>query len=172
MFGHEAIRQADYALSSMHLVGEALRKANIPRSLIVFATHAIVINDMNKKAVSWQTLAHPDKLYKANNNGTDIAKAINQCQTQLNTIRAKRKIMIILTDGSSDIDEMTEAHKQATNEGIECIAIAINRDSYEYGTIQNVFSKEKTTIIDDTRQTEKIGQAFIDVLETSVKLST
>lgn len=159
---------ASYALSSMHMVGEALRYAAIPRAMIIFGRRAITVAPMAKTQIRWETLANEKSIGAASQNDTDIAAAIDSCTHELNKIRAERKIMIILTDGSSDRYYMETAHKKAIDSNIECLGITIGRGSYE---MDEVFSEEKNIVIKDTYNSELIGKAFIDILKASIKKS-
>ena len=160
---------ASYALSSMYMVGEALRQANIPRNLILFAYEATTVAKMGKTQISWNQISNEKNIDKVDIGGTDISKAIVECTKELNKIRAERKIMIILTDGNSNIQDMKEAHKEATKKGIECLGITINR--YNSNSIDQVFSQKKNIVIKDTKNTKLIGKAFIDILKTSITKS-
>ena len=171
MFGGYSNEQAagSYALSSMLMVGEALRLAGVPRSMIVFGNNAQIAAPMNKNQISWGQIANQQTIKKAGQGGTCIDRAITKCAEQLSKVRAERKIMIILTDGSSDLTDMQEAHKKATQEGIECLGITIGDERHSY--MDRTFSTEKNTTIRDTSQTNLIGKAFIDILKASIKAS-
>lgn len=159
-----------YALSSMHMVGEALRLANIPRSMIIFGMNTQTVAPMGKSQITWSQLSNSQSVSNTDTGGTEICKAIDECAKQLSKVRAERKIMIVLTDGQSDLSDMQEAHKKATNAGIECLGITIgSRNEARY--MNETFSKEKNTQIQDTRNTKLIGQAFIDILKSSIKAS-
>lgn len=157
----------DYALNSMYMVGEALRIAGVARSLIVFADHAVPVAPMSKKEIMWNQIADYSKLNKAGG-GTEISEAIRACTKELKNTRAERKIMVILTDGSSDLDNMLKAHKEATNLGIECLGITLDGD-HQY--MNETFSEKKNTVIKEIRDTKLIGKAFIDILKSSIAAS-
>lgn len=168
MFGGGKEDAASYALSSMLMVGEALRKAGIPRSMIVFGYKAIVMNNINKHEIRWGDLTNPTKIKSAGQSDTYIDRAMIKCTEQLSQVKAERKIMIVLTDGSSDTADMKDAYKKATEKGIECLGITIG--GHGGGSMDQVFKKGNTNI-DDTSQTEMIGTAFIKLLETTIKKS-
>lgn len=156
-----------YALSSMHMVGEALRYAGVPRSMTVFGTKAVTVAPMGKAQIPWTDLASEISIKRSNPGGTNIAQAIKACTTELSKIRAERKIMIVLTDGASDLYQMQEAHKEATAAGIECLGVSIGQSGY----MDTVFSEKKNSTIEDTSKTELIGKTFIDILKTSITKS-
>ena len=160
---------ADFALSSMHMVAESLRMAGVPRSLAVFGDEAKVVAPMGKNAVGWDTIANEQSIKKARPGGTEIHKAIDACRMELEKARAERKILIILTDGSSDFQQMQEAHKRATDAGIECLGITIGGNDGSY--MDRIFSPEKNRNIDDASNNALIGQAFVDILKTSIARS-
>ena len=158
-----------YALSSMFMVGEALRLAGIPRSMTIFGHKANIVSPMGKKQITFEELGNEKAMRKALPGGTDIGKAIDACREELEKTRAERKIMIILTDGSSDQQEMMEAHKRATQAGIEPLGITIGK--YGSWAMESTFAKGKNKIIENTNNKMQIGQAFIDILKESVKQS-
>jgi hypothetical protein len=162
-----------YALSSLYMVGEALRLAGVPRAMSIFGMKAETVAKMGKSQITWTQLADEKSQHNAQRGGTDIAAAINSCTEQLTGVRAERKIMIVLTDGQSDPKEMKEAHKKAVAAGIECLGISITqgRGSYEARYMDQTFSPEKNTKINDTKNTKMIGKAFIDILKTSIAAS-
>jgi hypothetical protein len=168
MFGGGSVQQADYALSSMYMVAEALRLAGIPRSLTVFGTRAALVNKINKLAIRWSDLASKEILKRAGNSNTNIHEAMKMEREQLHSIRAERKILIILTDGQSDRERMKEEYEKAQKEGIECIAIGIGGGSYY---LEEIFTKTNFKDIDDTRDNGAIGKTFIDILKTTIAKS-
>lgn len=172
MFNHNSSRAdaGSYAVSSMHMVGEALRLANVPRSMILFGMNAITVAPMSKTQITWTQLADAKSVNEANQGGTEIHIAIDACVKQLSKIRAERKIMIILTDGQSDVEDMKTSHKKAINAGIECLGITIGSLN-EAKYMNETFTKAKNTHIEDTRNTKLIGKAFIDILKSSIKAS-
>lgn len=161
---------ASYALSSMHMVGEALRCASIPRAMVIFGQNAVTVSPMAKTQIRWEQIADEKTMGKADQSDTDIAAAINSCAHELGKIKAERKIMIVLTDGSSDIDAMKKAHKKATDDNIECLGITIGDGSASH-SMNEVFSESKNTIIENVEDKKLIGKAFIDILKASVKKS-
>jgi hypothetical protein len=167
MFNGNGENQASYALTSMHMVSEALRIAGVPRSMIVFGQNAAVASPMNKLQVPWSDLSAEKTIRKAGQNSTNIDRAILMCVDQLAGIKAERKIMIVLTDGQSNIASMMEAHKKATQADIECLGITIG-SSYDARDMSRVFGEKKNTNITDTRKTSLIGKAFIDILKQSI----
>jgi len=170
MFGNGKIDSASYALSSMHMVSEALRYAAIPRSLIVFGEKAKTISPMGRGQIRWDEIAGERNIQLADQGGTSIDKAIESCTNELEKVVAERKIMIVLTDGSSDLYEMEMAHKKATKAGIECLGITIGDDNY-HSFMDTVFSTKKNITIPNTEDTNLIGEAFIKILKTSVSMS-
>jgi len=169
MFGGMGeIDPGSYALSSLHMVGEALKYASIPRSLTIFGEYANTVAPMGKTQIRWEQLANDKDIRKADQGGTSIDRAINACTVELEKVTAERKIMIILTDGQSYLQEMKDAHKKATKAGIECLGITIGYDSGAY--MDQTFSKKKNITISNDN-TEEIGKAFIKILKTSVSMS-
>mgnify|MGYP001611314363 FL=1 len=162
------INPASYALSSLFMVSEALRLAGIPRSIIVFGAQAIVAAPISRKQIPWQQLSNSTLINATHQGGTCINLAINTCVEELQNTRAERKILIILTDGESDLDDMKTAHKKATQAGIECLGITLGNSSTD---MDQTFSKTKNTHIHDMNNTINIGQAFIDILKQSITLS-
>lgn len=167
--------QGSYALSSMKMVGEALRLAGIPRAMITFGANSYIASPMGKTQIRWDQLASDHGMRKSNQNGTCIDRAIRSCTKELDKVRAERKIMIILTDGESDLYEMQEAHKEAIQAGIEPLGITIGNQRPRYGESQSymdrTFSKDKNTTVDNTKNTGLIGKAFIDILKKSITKS-
>ncbi|MBS3172688.1 VWA domain-containing protein [Candidatus Woesearchaeota archaeon] len=168
--GNSENSAASYAMTSMQMVGEALRYANVPRSMIIFGAKAITIAPMSKAQIRWETMADQEGLIKAENANTNIHKAIESCTQELNNVKAERKIMIVLTDGSSDLWSMKEAHKKAVNKGIECLGITIGQESCR-SYMDETFGREKNITIKDTHNPKLIGKAFIDILKASIKKS-
>jgi nitric oxide reductase activation protein len=162
-------RPGCYATSSLYMVGEALRYASIPRALIIFGDKPVVIAPMGKLQIRWEQIINKDSIRKADDGGTNIAKAINACTKELRNIKAERKIIIVLTDGSSCLEDMKEAHKKAIEEGIECLGITIGNRNNSY--MEETFSEKKNTQIKDTKDTKLIGKAFIDILKKSITKS-
>ncbi len=159
-----------YALSSMFMVGEALRLAGVPRAMTIFGYRTNTVAPMGKLPITFEQLGNDKAIRKAGQGGTEVDKAIDACTKELSMVRAERKIMIILTDGSSSLLEMKEAHKKALDAGIEPLGITIG--SYGSSNMEETFGKNKNRIIEDTKNKKLIGQAFIDILKESVKAST
>lgn len=159
-----------YALSSMLMVGEALRLARIPRSMAIFGYQANVVAPMGKLPITFEQLGNEKAIKKAHPGGTEINVAIDACVKELSQVRAERKILIILTDGSSDFGSMKESHKKALDAGIEPLGITISK--YDSKTMTDVFGKDKNIIIEDVRNKKLIGTAFIDILRQSIKKSS
>jgi hypothetical protein len=160
-------KPASYALTSMFMVGEALRIAAIPRAMILFGTKATVVSPMGKKAIRWEELANETELKKAGQSNTRIELAMEKCIEQLKEAKAERKIMIILTDGNSDLYDMLEMHKKALNAGIEPLGITIGDEGNH---MQKTFGN-KNRIITDCSNPNLIGKAFIDILKESIAKS-
>lgn len=158
----------DYTLSSMQMVGEALRKAAVPRAMIIFGGVANVVAPMGKTAIRWESMAEERQIRKAHPSNTDISQAIDACALELSKVRAERKVMIVLTDGSSNEAVMREAHKNAVTQGIECLGITIGNGG---GTMDRVFTPKKNIRITDSRNTEAIGKAFITLLQKTITKS-
>lgn len=159
----------NYALSSMFMVGEALRMAGVPRSMIIFGDVANVASPMNKNLIEFNTLANESSIKKTHPGSTQINHAIDACRIELEKVRAERKIAIILTDGQSDLWEMQQAHQRAVNSGIECLGITIGGSEGNY--MERTFSKEKNRNLEDSSNNALIGSAFIDILKTSITTS-
>lgn len=160
----------DYALSSMMMVGEALRKAGIPKAFVVFGGKAKVAQTMTRLAVTWSQIADQKTLDAADNSHTRINLAVDACTFELNKVKAERKIMVILTDGSSDIGALRDAYKRAKQAGIECIGITIGA-YHTHGILNQVFQDHENYTIEDSNQTGKIGGAFIDLLKKTITKS-
>jgi len=158
-----------YALSSMLMVGEALRLAGIPRSMTIFGYNTNVVAPMGKLPITFEQLGNEKAIKKARPGGTEINKAIDACVNELSKVRAERKILIILTDGSSYIEDMKISHKKALEAGIEPLGITIGK--YDSKTMNDVFGKDKNIVIEDVKNKKLIGKAFIDILKESVKKS-
>lgn len=167
--GGSEFQNSDYALSSMHMVAEALKMAGVPRSMIVFGSKAKVVAPMSRRSVRWHDLAADKFVKKAGQNATDIAAAIDACVSQLREIKAERKIMIVLTDGASDEYDVEVAHKKAKKAGIECIGITLGGGSYS--RLGKVFSDKRNIDISDTGNTAAIGDAFLKILKETITTS-
>ena len=124
---------------------------------------------MGKAPITFEQLGNEKAIRKARPNGTEIDKGIDACIKELSSVRAERKIMIILTDGSCYLPEIKEAHKRAVAAGIEPLGITLGNYG---GNMETVFGKNKNRIIEDTKNKKLIGTAFIDILKESVKIST
>lgn len=158
-----------YALSSMYMVGEALRLAGIPRSMTIFGFRANIVAPMGKSAITFEQLGNEKDIRKAGQGSTYVDKAMEACINELSIVKAERKIMIILTDGASDPWEMKEMHKKAIKAGIEPLGITIG--TYGSNYMDETFGKGKNRIIENTNNKQLIGQAFIDILKESIKNS-
>lgn len=163
--------KGSYALSSLYMIGEALRKASIPRSMSLFGVYATKLNEIDKKEVRWEEITDEQQHRKACDMGTNIDAGMKLGINELEKVRAERKILIILTDGISHQDEMEDQHKRGEKLGIEQLAITISDDRSAIELMNDVFGKEKNTIIEDVADTKLIGKAFIDILKASVKKS-
>ena len=161
------ITAADYAMSSMYMVGEALRIAGVPRSLMIFANETIKINEINKLPVRWDDMSNNKIIAKAGG-GTELDKAINACTKELKKERAERKIMIILTDGDSSESDLKKAWEETQKEGIECLGIKVGDDSND--TFEKILGEGKVRNV-NYKKTEEIETAFIDILKESIKMS-
>ena len=159
-----------YALSSMYMVGEALRLAGIPRSMTIFGYRVNTVSPMGKNPITFEQLGNDKDIRKAHQGGTEIGLAMEECIKQLANVKAERKIMIILTDGQSDLYAMKEAHREAIKMGIEPLGITIGH--YGASEMEETFGKGKNRIITDTTNKQLIGAAFIDILKESVKKSS
>ena len=167
--GSSKYSSLNYALTSMHMVGEALHYAKIPRALIIFGNNENVVAPMGRKKIDWNQISNTKELEKADRKNTKIDEAINACTKELSQIRAERKIMIVLTDGSSDLKNMQEAHKKATKAEIECLGITIGKDTRNY--MDKTFSEEKNIVIEDIKDTKQIGEAFLSILKKTITKS-
>lgn len=163
------LNEGSYALSSMQMVGDALRYAGIPKAMIIFGQRAITVAEISKKEIRWQDISNYDSINKAGQGGTSIDEAIKNCTKELDKIRAERKIMIVLTDGQSDLTDMKKAHKEATNKGIECLGITLGEQDARNDYMTIVFGKQKNIIIKDTKNGKEVGEAFIKILKDSIQ---
>lgn len=160
---------ASFALSAMHMVGEALRLAGVPRSMVIFGYKANVVAPMGKNTITFEQLGSESALKKARTGGTEIGLAIEACINELSLIKAERKIIIILTDGSSNQSNIEDAYKKANNLNIEVLGIKIG----DYGNeLINVLGPQKVKIIQDTNNKQIIGTAFIEILKETIKESS
>jgi predicted metal-dependent peptidase len=158
------------AMSSMYMMGEALRYAGVPRGMVIFGSIAKEIAKMGKGQVRWEEMTSLEHEGGTFNAGTNIGEAMERCIEQLENVRAERKIMIVLTDGDSSIKRVEEAYKRAQKKEIEQIAIIIGNQTDSYSITQN-FKREEIMNIPDTREPLMIGDAFIDILKRSIKES-
>ena len=157
-----------YALSSMMMVGEALRLAGVPRSMTLFGYRTNTVAPMGRLPITFEQLGNDKAIRKAGPSGTEIDKAMYACIKELSMVKAERKIMIVLSDGSSYLPEMKAAHKMAIEAGIEPLGITIGN----YGSnMETTFGKDKNKVIEDVRNKKLIGQAFVDILKESIKQS-
>jgi len=160
----------DYALSSTLMVGEALRIAKIPRTLMVFGAETLKINPINTAPIRWDKLSDPDNFSKARDGATDIGNAIEKATQTLKKENTERKIMIILTDGSSEPNKIKKAYKQAKENNIEVLAILIGEEAADEDNnfLSQILPEEKKILIKDTTKNELIGEAFIKILKTTI----
>ena len=160
-----------YALSSMLMVGEALRLAGIPRSMTIFGYNTNVVAPMGKLPITFEQLGNEKAIKKARPGGTEINKAIDACVNELSKVRAERKILIISKIKSIIFIflDMKTSHKKALEAGIEPLGITIGK--YDSKTMNDVFGKDKNIVIEDVKNKKLIGKAFIDILKESVKKS-
>jgi predicted metal-dependent peptidase len=160
---------ASYALSSMQMVGEALRIAGVQRTMMIFGKNAVIVGKMGKNQIRWDNMIQDKAFWHADDNGTKIDIAMKKCREELSKVRAERKIMIILTDGESDWQDMKEEYRKSVNQEIECLAIEITsrRDS----ELAEVFPSDKIINIEDSKNHQAIGKAFIDILKKSITKS-
>ena len=152
------------AMTAMWMVAEALRVAGINRSLSVFADTAVGLTPINKQQVRWTDINDSRKLNKAGG-GTRIHYAMDQCQEELEKVRAERKIMVIITDGDVDAVKLKTAKQNADRAGIQCIGITIGNDdelSRYFGGESNVLIKQGQALT--------IGTAFIKILKDTIKV--
>lgn len=157
----------DWSLSSLYMTGEALKIANTARALIIFGENAVIINPLDKNKVSWEKIIAEDTMKKADPFATSIGKAMNTCTEELDKSRAERKIMIILTDGYADTEEILEEYKLAAKRNIECLAIIIGNGT-RLG-IESVFPENNITRIE--RNKKEIGEAFMKILKSTITRS-
>jgi hypothetical protein len=120
---------ADFAVSSMEMVAESLRIAGIPRSIHLFGDRNVTVEKLGKNQIRFEKIADMQNVRKAGS-GTEIAEAIKGCAHELEKSGAERKIMIILTDGESDYNEMQKEVKIARNKSIEPLAIVIGNSGH------------------------------------------
>lgn len=155
----------DIALSTMYMVSEALKVANIPKSLIIFGENAVLLSPSTTKGISWNTIDNKSKLQKAGKGGTEIADGIKMATKQLLKEKTERKIIIILTDGGDHEDSVHEAIKKANKEGIECMGITIG----DYPCLSECLPKENHTFTEETP--DQICNAFVKILKTTITKS-
>lgn len=169
MFGSRrtSMSAADCALSSMFMMGEALKKANTPRSMSVFGDKAEKITPVTRESIKWEEMIRKDRMNKAGG-GTDIDQGIYACIEELQKVRAERKIMIIITDGDSSEDEIEKAYKEAIKSEIEPLSITIGRLDRDYESpLQKIFKEGNINV--DERNPKEIGNAFIKILKETIK---
>lgn len=164
---------ANCALSSLVMVGEALRMANIPRSITLFGGRTNTVIPMSKKEFRWEDVAGTKIIDKADTGSTNIHLAVDECVKQLDTVRAERKILLILTDGGSDKSALEESYKKAQRQNIECLAITIDNSgrNAKYLLMSEVFS-EKNNVQISSRDHADIGNAFIRILKETITASS
>jgi Mg-chelatase subunit ChlD len=156
-----------YALSALQMVGEALRKAVIPRSLILFGARAKTVAPMSKLPIKWNQIASEDAIIKAGTGNTNIHFAMRAAREQLKNVKAERKIIVILTDGQTDEWELQQEHKLAKKLNIECIGITLGEGSGA-NTMSRVFADKRNITIKDNENRDNIGQAFIKILQDCI----
>ncbi len=166
MFGNRANTPASNSISSMFMVAEALRTANIPRSLGVFGEEAITISAMGKTAVPWDQIAEDRSIRMAGQGCTNIELGMNKCIEELNKTKAERKVMIVLTDGAGSDEDVRNSHEIAKKQNIECIGITVGQSSQ--GTLGRVFGEKNNIMLSNPKD---IGPTFIGILKKTVTVS-
>jgi hypothetical protein len=169
MKGHNEKNKISYAMSSCFMVKEALEMASVQSCIVLFGENAILVKNIKKKKLLWEELISCEFLRKANENSTNIDKAISLCTKELSKINTERKIMIILTDGNSEKGKIEIEYEKAKKQNIECLGITILDPSEKNDTLHEVFGEKNVTKIEDTSNTEKIGKAFIEILKKNIK---
>lgn len=155
------------AMSSMYMVGEALRMAKVPRTMHVFGDKAVQMTTDKKNKILWEEISDYNRTHAAGG-GTQIDAAIKHCSRVLQNSKAERKIMIIVTDGGSDEDSLRYETEKAKKLGIECIGITIKNHPDEYGALAPVFGPDNNKDILYSNIVE-ISDAFINILKKTVK---
>lgn len=165
------LKERDYALTSMFMVSEALRIAGIPRSLAVFASKPAKISTMHKLMVGWDEITNSSTIQSTDTGNTNIDLAIDDCRKELQNIKAEKKIMIILTDGSSDPTTLRTSYEKTIKSGIHPIAIVIDGPYGTSGYLKPIFDKNNLIIINNAQEANTIDEAFIKILRETIKLS-
>ena len=163
MFGGGQRQKANYAFSSLYMVAEALRIADVQRVLIAFGNMAITVKPMSKKQIRWNEI-NDERIGRETGGGTEIDLAMNLAINELDKVTAERKIMVILTDGESSIDPIKEQYKRAQKKDIEMVAITIGSNS----TLSRIFKPSEHIRIEKTSDCS-VGNAFIKILKDAIK---
>ena len=114
-----------YSISTAKMIAEALRIANIPRSLFAFSDESARITNCDTKKLSWNKATHRDTIGKIMDHGTYPAPAIRTGIKDLKNQKVQRRIMIILTDGEFYAGDVEEAIQEAHKNKIETLGITI-----------------------------------------------
>lgn len=161
-----SFRAMDCAMSAMYMTAAALRIAGVDRSLIVFGTNAIQINNPHKLALRWCDMNNKSEINKAGSSNTNIHKAIYLGQTILQKTMTEKKIILLLTDGGSDYHLMDQAKKDAEKQDIRTIVIGIGNEVHSI-RMKEIFENDFIHI-KDTGDAIGIGNAFIKVLKNTI----
>lgn len=165
------------AMSGLYMCAEALRIANVPRSLIIFGCEATEINPINKIGIRWDEIIDERKIKESKNGGTSIHNGVKMAREQLEKVQAERKIMIVLTDGESDRYKLEEEYHLTKKKGIEAIGITVKSNNYYHrydddgsdnSLLAQIFGEENNILV-KTDESKKIGDAFIEILKNKIK---
>ena len=165
MFQIGRLDPMSYAISSMYMTCEALKMAKIERTAIVFGENFRIINKNPKDSIVWEDILM--KIEKTNQNSTDIGSVMHACTEELKKSNAERKIMIILTDGSSRLSDMLAEKEIAKRNNFECLGISIGYCGITQ--MRQVFEKKELREIFDTTNIAEIGKAFLGILKDTIK---
>lgn len=156
---------ASNAMNSMHMVSEALRTAGIPRSISIFGQRAKVLAKMSKNGITWDQLVQASVIRATGQGCTNIELGMEKCIEELKTTKAERKVMIVLTDGGGNDDDVREMYETAKKQKIECIGITLGQ--YD-GTLGEIFGAKNNIVLENAN---KIGEAFIKILKQTITVS-
>lgn len=156
---------ASNAMNSMYMVSEALRTAGIPRSVSIFGQKAKVLAKMSKNGITWDQLVQANVIRNTGQGCTNIELGMEKCIEELKTTKAERKVMIVLTDGSGNDDDVRDMYDLAKTQKIECIGITLGNCD---GTLGEVFGAKNNIVLENAN---KIGEAFIKILKQTITVS-
>lgn len=166
----------NWALSSAYMTAEALRIAKVKRKLLMFGTTASVIRKDEEEIIRWTDVS--DRKYRDMINGTYYPEALIQGLGQLRKMKAERKILLMLTDGSEKVTpELTNICQKAKKEGIELIGITMEKNNMIRQTfaptngdepiLSTLFGKNNNIVI-DPEELDDTGTVFINILNKTI----